>query len=346
MAATYAWLTDQERAAIEKRNKATRRWVEQQQRSSTSPVAQPLYTHMTAAPATQPRSATHTYPATRLHVPQHAYPTVPPPHPTTHASLHANTTTQPPHPSMHAQSDQKKRPRTRGKDPEEERQHRERRLELQQEFELMEARWRDREMIEAKIRAEREMQEARGRRERELQEQKRREREMQEERRRKADWKRAEEKRMRDEERRVRAEEMRRREVQRVRDAWMVYERRWAALLGSGGHGGEALTFWNIPWPVLHPPRSVHDITSDAVSSFILSDFYSEGIAKRERVREALRRWHPDRFGRLKGRVRAEEWAVVEYGVGVVVRCLNKLLEQESLAVGGMGPRGAGARRR
>lgn len=307
MAATYAWLADQERAATEKRNKATRRWVQQQHHSSTSRAEQPVRDQ--ANGATNPATATP-----RVHTTAH------PPHPAAQAPPHAHpttTTTQPPHADPHTPADRKKRPRTRGKDPEEERQHHERRLELQHEFERMEARWRGRETQETKVRAEYEKD--RGRRERERE--------------------RAEaEKRAREHVRKLRAEEMRRAEAQRMRDTWTVYERRWAAILSGGGGGGvndgEVLSFWNIPWPLLHPPRSVHDITPASISSFILSASHSEGIPRRERVREALRRWHPDRFGRLKGRVRKDEWDVVEWGVGVVVRCLNRLLELESLSVG------------
>lgn len=174
----------------------------------------------------------------------------------------------------------------------------------------MEARWREREMQEAKGRREREMQDKR----------------------RKAEWKREEEKRAKDKERNFGAEEMKRLDAQRMRGAWAIYERRWAALLLGGG---EPLTFWNIPWPVLHPPRSVRDITPEAVATFILSGLHSEGIPRRERVRDALRRWHPDRFGRLIPRITPDDWAVVEYGVGVVVRCLNGLLESENFVVNG-----------
>lgn len=48
----------------------------------------------------------------------------------------------------------------------------------------------------------------------------------------------------------------------------------------------------------------------------------------KDRVRSALRRWHPDRFGRILAKVRDEDKARVEEGVGLVVRCLNDLLER------------------
>lgn len=159
---------------------------------------------------------------------------------------------------------------------------------------------------------------------------------MQEERRRKTECRREEEKRTKDKQRNFGAEEMKRLEAQRVRGAWAVYEQRWAALLPGGG---EPLTVWSIPWPVLHPPRSVRDITPEAVSAFILSGLHSEGIPRKERVRDALRRWHPDRFGRLISRITQDDWAVVEYGVGVVVRCLNGLLESENFVVDGTKPK-------
>lgn len=170
------------------------------------------------------------------------------------------------------------------------------------------------------------MQEAKARRECETHQEKQR----------KKEWNRAEEKRGDDKKRGFGAEEVKRVEVQRVRVAWAVYERRWATLLLGGA---EPLTFWDIPWPVLQPPSNVHDITPEAIAGFILSGFHSEGIPRRERVKEALRRWHPDRFERLRSRVTLGEWVVVEYGVGVVARCLNRLLESDNFTINSTGAR-------
>ncbi|KIP08467.1 hypothetical protein PHLGIDRAFT_18913 [Phlebiopsis gigantea 11061_1 CR5-6] len=83
-----------------------------------------------------------------------------------------------------------------------------------------------------------------------------------------------------------------------------------------------------VPWPLLSEPRSVEEIRSARVTMFVLSPHHSQGQTTKDRVRSALRRWHPDRFGRILARVKEEDRPQVEVGVGIVVRCLNDLLER------------------
>ncbi|KAI0305577.1 hypothetical protein B0F90DRAFT_1624502 [Multifurca ochricompacta] len=108
----------------------------------------------------------------------------------------------------------------------------------------------------------------------------------------------------------------------RQEEAWKTYESRWAAL----GRDASPLRFESIPWPTTVPPRKVEEITSEAITKFILSPAHSEGISQKERIKHGLRRWHPDRFGRMLNRVEKEDRGGVERGVGIVVRCLNDLL--------------------
>jgi hypothetical protein len=89
------------------------------------------------------------------------------------------------------------------------------------------------------------------------------------------------------------------------------------------------LRFKSIPWPTTVPPRSVADITPAAIAKFIFSPAHSGGMGRKERIKCALRRWHPDRFGRVLGRVDEKDKEAVERGVGIVARCLNDLLAQE-----------------
>ena len=116
-------------------------------------------------------------------------------------------------------------------------------------------------------------------------------------------------------------------ERRRQADAWKAYERQWAAI--AIGHDDNPLKFRSVPWPMTLPPRSAREVTSEAVSKFILSHAHSEGVSRKERIKSALRRWHPDRFGRILNRVDEKDKAAVERGVGTVVRCLNDLLAQE-----------------
>ncbi|OCH88283.1 hypothetical protein OBBRIDRAFT_795418 [Obba rivulosa] len=133
-------------------------------------------------------------------------------------------------------------------------------------------------------------------------------------------------------ERRRREKEQERARVRREeadRQAWQAYQDRWAALTDPKAAPVE-LTFRIIPWPTFSPPRDVEDLTPARIATFILSPQHSEGQTKKERIKSALRRWHPDRFGRVLIRVKESDRDAVERGVGSVARCLNSLLAQEA----------------
>ncbi|KAH9851397.1 hypothetical protein C2E23DRAFT_733100 [Lenzites betulinus] len=119
------------------------------------------------------------------------------------------------------------------------------------------------------------------------------------------------------------AHRSRRKEAERA--AQEEYEARWTELSSTP----ESLGFRDIPWPTFVQPQSLDDITAAKVTRFVLSPLHP-GETRREKVRNALRRWHPDRFGRVLARVDDEDRETVEEGVGIVVRCLNSLLERES----------------
>lgn len=110
-----------------------------------------------------------------------------------------------------------------------------------------------------------------------------------------------------------------------IMGAWTSYERRWATLAATS----EALEFKTIPWPVIIPPRDTGDITRDAIVAFLFSSVHSTTQTRKDRIRSAQLRWHPDRFGRFLGRIVDKERAKVEEGVGIVARCLNELMEKE-----------------
>lgn len=104
-------------------------------------------------------------------------------------------------------------------------------------------------------------------------------------------------------------------------DAWTNYESRWTTLMLSS----DPLDFKTIPWPVIKPANGPADLTPEAISTFLFSQLHSLQLSRKERIRSAQLRWHPDRFRRLMGRVKAEDKAKVEEAVGVVARCLNDL---------------------
>lgn len=76
------------------------------------------------------------------------------------------------------------------------------------------------------------------------------------------------------EQRRAIEEGYRRREVRRdealrqqTRDAWEHYEMRWRAFNAQDNN----LSFASIPWPMESQPRSLTDISVDAIKRFVLS---------------------------------------------------------------------------
>lgn len=104
-------------------------------------------------------------------------------------------------------------------------------------------------------------------------------------------------------------------------DAWTDYESRWTTLMLSS----DPLHFKTIPWPITKPASGPADLTPEAISTFLFSQLHSLQLSRKERIRGAQLRWHPDRFRRLMGRVKAEDKAKVEEAVGIVARCLNDL---------------------
>jgi hypothetical protein len=117
----------------------------------------------------------------------------------------------------------------------------------------------------------------------------------------------------------------RRRMEKVVLESWEKYEARWAEL----GASTELLSFRNIPWPLISPPKSIEDITPAAIQTFLLSPAHSQTTSSKDRLRSAQLRWHPDRFRRLHNRIEESEKAMIEEGAGVVARCLNELMERE-----------------
>ena len=127
-------------------------------------------------------------------------------------------------------------------------------------------------------------------------------------------------------EQKARAEKQKQLERQSQEEAWKAHERRWTTITSDSS----PLRFKSIPWPTTVQPRNVVEITPVAITKLILSPAHSEGMSRKERIRNALLRWHPDRFGRVLGRVDEKDREAVERGVGIVARCLNELLAQEN----------------
>ncbi|KIM75092.1 hypothetical protein PILCRDRAFT_827664 [Piloderma croceum F 1598] len=109
-------------------------------------------------------------------------------------------------------------------------------------------------------------------------------------------------------------------------DVWRTYEARWASIAASS----EPLTFRTIPWPLTSSPSNAAGILPAGIISFLLSPLHSKNQTRKERIRSALLRWHPDRFRKFVDRVVEAERESVQEGVGIVARCLNELMEREN----------------
>jgi hypothetical protein len=122
-----------------------------------------------------------------------------------------------------------------------------------------------------------------------------------------------------------------------ITSAWHSYEARWGLLSQRQPELGllNALTFERIPWPVVDAPldRTLDELLRpEAIREFLLSPAHSPDVSPKDRIRAALRRWHPDKFSRVLGQVMESDRDVVEEGMGIVVRCLNEMLERENHA--------------
>ncbi|KZO91637.1 hypothetical protein CALVIDRAFT_339512 [Calocera viscosa TUFC12733] len=146
--------------------------------------------------------------------------------------------------------------------------------------------------------------------------------------------------RRREEERlRLHAEAERRRRQQEAEErmlanAWEEYEARWAELAllspsSPGAPGTVGMNFCDLPWPCHPPPSSPGELTPIRVQRFILSPSHSPALGPKERVRQSLLRWHPDKFeGRWMRRCREGERERVRQGVLAVVNALGEVQEE------------------
>ena len=124
-------------------------------------------------------------------------------------------------------------------------------------------------------------------------------------------------------------------EAESRRDAWVTYQSSWSKLQARAAtaldrYGAEPplLTFSSIPWPVFTYPEAPEVLTKEAISQFLFSSDHSLDKSHKQRIRDALLAYHPDRFvGRYISLVQPSHQKAVNEGVGRVVRVLNDLQE-------------------
>lgn len=129
----------------------------------------------------------------------------------------------------------------------------------------------------------------------------------------------------REAEKRKKESEEKHRKIKAVAKAWKGYGERWAGISRSPG---ERLSFVKIPWPTVRRPTDSTGITKENIREFLLSPYHSKDVSNRDRIRAALKLWHPDKFKRTLDRVEDKDRALVEEVAGAVARCLNGLMEE------------------
>jgi len=140
-------------------------------------------------------------------------------------------------------------------------------------------------------------------------------------------------------------EREKKRQERRWISARQQYDQRWKTLLSDGdcSHEGR-LKFIDIPWPIPNAYKTgticVNDLTEDAISTFLLSSrapvptgaeqmATNDAKEKKDKLREAMLRFHPDKFeGRIMKLVAEVERENVREGIAQVVRVINRLLSE------------------
>ncbi|TFL00704.1 hypothetical protein BDV98DRAFT_508545 [Pterulicium gracile] len=90
----------------------------------------------------------------------------------------------------------------------------------------------------------------------------------------------------------------------------------------------DVIRWCDLPWPMLRKPETPEDITLGGIDGYVRNPYHPEqGRSERDRVKDHIKYWHPDRFEtKLLPRVPEEEQEMVKTGAGIVARTLNELM--------------------
>lgn len=130
--------------------------------------------------------------------------------------------------------------------------------------------------------------------------------------------------------------------------AWSTYRRLWDVLTATAtSMSAESavepdddtsmtparppFTFTELPWPTYPSPTHPDALTKESVSSFLLSPTHSPEKSRKQRIRDALLAYHPDRyFGRYMMAIEPSHRAAVRNAVVKITTVLNALGEDEA----------------
>lgn len=143
--------------------------------------------------------------------------------------------------------------------------------------------------------------------------------------------KKSQEKRQREETRKLEEESRRRQQEIRARmmqQAFEAYNAAWSVLASESTLAPKNLQFRDIPWPVHPQPRSSDEITIDAISTFLFSSDHSPEKSRKQRMRDAIFLYHPDRFNKWAAKISNEtERHMTLEAAGRIVRHLTSISE-------------------
>lgn len=87
----------------------------------------------------------------------------------------------------------------------------------------------------------------------------------------------------------------------------------------------------DFPWPVFRRPSGPDDVTAPFITAYMLSPLHPAEKSAKDRIKENIRRWHPDRFEtQLLPKVKESDRDIVRDAAGTVVRVLNDLLRSST----------------
>lgn len=113
-----------------------------------------------------------------------------------------------------------------------------------------------------------------------------------------------------------------------IRQAFEAYNATWASMTSSSAPTSTNLRFRDIPWPMMPQPKSPDDITLDTISTFLFSPDHSPEKSRKQRIRDAIFLYHPDRFEKWLGRISNDtEKHMAHEAAGRIVRFLTSLAE-------------------
>ena len=119
--------------------------------------------------------------------------------------------------------------------------------------------------------------------------------------------------------------------------AWTEYEDRWRASLLVGHSRNrisdledqdQGIGFCDVAWPVAKRPESPAGLTVGAVREFVLAPLRGKDITpskRKDRIRQLILRYHPDKTAFLLSRVAEEEKDRVREGINNVFMSLKSL---------------------